>query len=130
MDAVLPPLHYAIIHNSNPNFYKLLIESGADVNYNHILIALVYKRSIKAIKYLAERVDINQAKLNFEYILTCAIVTETSLDIIKYLIDKWLDINYVSSKGENTILYVIRAGGSVHVMEYLESKGVQPSSCK
>ena len=96
------------------------------LHYNHILLALKYKNPIEVIKYLAERVDTNQAKINFEYILTIAIVAGASLDTIKYLIDKWLDISYVNSKGENTILYVIRAGGSVDVIEYLVSKGVNP----
>jgi len=121
---------FIAIENRSVKMVKLLIDNGAKVNFDDMLLLtpLMYAIQIKSV-YSAEIVDLlldRGANVNYEYLgatpLTYSLYRNPSYDIAKILIDHGADVNHMNTN-RITPLMIVCSSGDEKLINLLLSRG-------
>lgn len=135
------PLHSAISKNPDENVIKLLINRGAFVNAystlgTPIFIAINSNRSISIIEYLINQgADLNKKQpIYFGGSIIMRVIREykgnNKEQLVKILINKGANVNYVDNFGESVLSDAIwKTGTNITLVKLLIEKGADVNFC-
>lgn len=122
------------IGKGNMKIVKKYVEGGVDVNVGYFgwtpIIMAGAKGQFEAVKYFAE----HGANLDYEHPMTkwtafMHAAYDGNEKIVKYLAEKGADINR-KSKGDVSIIRLVRDTGNTKMVEVLLSLGVKDDGCQ
>jgi ankyrin repeat protein len=122
------------IGKGNMKIVKKYVEGGVDVNAGYFgwtpIIMAGAKGQLEAVKYFAE----HGANLNYVHPMTkwtafMHAAYDGNQEIVKYLAGKGADIN-LKSKGDVSIIRIVRDTGNTDMVNLLLSLGVKDDGCK
>ncbi len=127
------PLVHAIIQNKIPSI-MFLLQAGADVNHVNgkgvtpLVLALQNGMNEIGIKLLDMGADPNTLAEGISSLQFASAFEPISIPLVKKLIEKGADINYVEPEGGKTALHLAAYGHKKEVIEILLEAGANPDA--
>lgn len=120
-------LNYAV-SGKDFELVKILVESGADVNYIHeeygnVLLIKSIEGDGKILQYLIEQGADTNARDEYGRSVLMFVAMHNRLELAQYLIAHGADVDLIDNYGNSMLIQAVSGNGDIAMVEYLLAQG-------